>query len=49
MVRGQCDPGQVGPAVMKEAEPLKLDQIAGEREHAEVHSFKYKATPGRYL
>ena len=46
---GWSDPGQVGAAVMKESEPLKLDHIAGEREHSEAHSFKYRATPGRYL
>lgn len=43
------DPAQVGPAAMKEAEALRLEPIAGEREHTEAHSFKYKATPGRYI
>lgn len=43
------DPAQVGAAVLKDAEPLRLDPIPGEREHNEVHSFKYKATPGRYV
>ena len=34
---------------MKDAEPLRLEPIPGEREHTEVHSFRFKATPGRYL
>ncbi len=43
------DPGQVGPEVLAQAEPLKLEALPGEREHVEAHGFRYRATPGRFV
>ncbi|MBK6972546.1 MAG: alpha-2-macroglobulin [Sterolibacteriaceae bacterium] len=43
------DVGEVTQAVLKAGERIELDAVAAEREHTEVHSFKYKADVGRYL
>ncbi len=37
----------VGPEILKLSEPLKLDAIPAEREHVQLHSFKFSAPVGR--
>ena len=37
------------PEVLTDANKLQLTQIPGEREHYELHSFRYDADPGRQL
>ncbi|MBI2060016.1 MAG: alpha-2-macroglobulin family protein [Nitrospirae bacterium] len=43
------DAGMIGPEVLDLCEPLGLDALPTEREHATLHSFKFKAEPGRHL
>ena len=35
--------------ILGSSPPVKLEQIAGEREHYELHSFRHDAAPGEYL
>src|SRR5690606_22727132 len=37
------------PEVLTPQNELKVEQIPGEQEHYELHSFRYRAVPGRYL
>ncbi|HEY0938848.1 MAG TPA: MG2 domain-containing protein [Steroidobacter sp.] len=37
------------PEVLTPQNELKLEQIPGEQEHYELHSFRYQAAPGRFL
>lgn len=37
------------PEVLTPQNELKVEQIPGEQEHYELHSFRYQAAPGRYL
>jgi uncharacterized protein YfaS (alpha-2-macroglobulin family) len=39
----------VTPDILRASQRLELTQIPGEREHYELHSFRYAADPGRYL
>lgn len=39
----------VTPQVLAVAEPLAMTPIPGELEHAELHSFRHAAHPGRYV
>jgi len=39
----------VRPEVLAAAQKLDLTQIPGEREHYELHSLRYSASPGRFL
>ncbi|TLY50938.1 MAG: alpha-2-macroglobulin family protein, partial [Gammaproteobacteria bacterium] len=41
--------GEIDNAVLRAAEPLKLETIPAEHDYAELQSFKYHADPGRYL
>jgi alpha-2-macroglobulin len=43
------DSARVGPEILKVSEPVKLEPIAAEREHVQLHSFKYSAEVGRSL
>lgn len=43
------DVGEVTPAILAAGKRLELDAVAAEREHTELHSFKYQADVGRYL
>jgi uncharacterized protein YfaS (alpha-2-macroglobulin family) len=42
-------PATVKPEVLSTAQRLDLKQIPGEREHYELHSFRYSADPGRQI
>ncbi len=37
------------PEVLNDANKLELTQIPGDREHYEMHSFRYRADPGRHV
>jgi len=37
----------IGPEQLKKSTPVKLTQIAAEREYATLHSFRYQAEIGR--
>jgi uncharacterized protein YfaS (alpha-2-macroglobulin family) len=39
----------IRPEVLIDANRLELTQIPGEREHYELHSFRYRADPGRQI
>lgn len=39
----------VNADVLKASKPLELAQIAGDREHYELHSFRHEAEPGQYV
>lgn len=43
------DPAEVTDAVLKQSEKLALQPVAVEREHAEVHSFRFRADVRRKL
>lgn len=43
------DDSEVGEDVLRSAQKLDLESIPTEREYEGLHSFKYKADPGRYL
>ncbi len=43
------NPQQIGPEVLAQAEPLKLEAVPAEREHVQQHGFKYSAEAGRYV
>ncbi len=40
---------EIGPRILDRSEPLRLEQIPGEREYGKLHSFRFKAQPGRYI
>jgi uncharacterized protein YfaS (alpha-2-macroglobulin family) len=40
---------EISPEVLRASQPLKLEQIANERDYATVHSFRYQAEVGRYV
>jgi uncharacterized protein YfaS (alpha-2-macroglobulin family) len=42
-------PSEVTPAVLAAATPLALEYQTNEREHVELHSFRFRADPGRRL
>jgi alpha-2-macroglobulin len=39
----------VTPAVVAKAEPLELSYVPNERDHVELHSFRFSAQPGRQM
>jgi uncharacterized protein YfaS (alpha-2-macroglobulin family) len=41
--------GEVGEDLLRQAQKLTLDAVPTEREFAELHSFKFRADPNRYL
>ena len=43
------NPQQIGPEILAQSEPLKLDAAPAEREHVQQHGFKYNAAAGRYV
>lgn len=43
------DVREIGPEVLQQATELPLTALPTEREYAKLHSFKYKAPPGKYL
>jgi len=43
------NPSQIGPEILAQSEPLKLEAVAAEREHVQQHGFKYQADAGRYV
>jgi len=43
------DPAFIGPEVLDRSEPLQLTPLPADREYAVMHSFKFTASPGRYL
>ena len=43
------DPKEVTDDLLKQAEPLNLEQIPTEREFVESHSFRYRADVGRFM
>jgi uncharacterized protein YfaS (alpha-2-macroglobulin family) len=43
------NPSQIGPEILAQSEPLKLEGVAAEREHVQQHGFKYSADAGRYV
>jgi uncharacterized protein YfaS (alpha-2-macroglobulin family) len=43
------NPQQIGPEVLAQSEPLKLEAVPAEREHVQQHGFKYNAEAGRYV
>ncbi|MFO0577714.1 MAG: alpha-2-macroglobulin [Polyangia bacterium] len=40
---------EISPEVIKQSEPLRLEQIPSDREYATVHSFRYQAEVGRKI
>ncbi len=40
---------QIGPEILSQSEPLKLEAVPAEREHVQQHGFKYQADAGRYV
>ena len=40
---------EISNEVLRASQPLKLEQIANERDYATVHSFRYQAEVGRYV
>lgn len=43
------DTQRIGADILKQSEVLKIEPIAAERESAEIHSFKFKSDPGRFV
>jgi uncharacterized protein YfaS (alpha-2-macroglobulin family) len=43
------DPTAVGPEVLATAQPLALDPVPTERDHAKLHSFRIDAEPERFV
>ncbi len=43
------NPQQIGPEILAQSEPLKLESVPTEREHVQQHGFKYSADAGRYV
>ncbi|MEQ1774492.1 MAG: MG2 domain-containing protein [Burkholderiales bacterium] len=43
------NPQQIGPEILAQSEPLKLEAVPAEREHVQQHGFKYSADAGRYV
>ena len=43
------DPERIGKEVLALSKPVKLEPLPTDREYATLHSFKFEATPGRYL
>jgi uncharacterized protein YfaS (alpha-2-macroglobulin family) len=43
------NPSQIGPEILAQSEPLKLEGVAAEREHVQQHGFKFTAEAGRYV
>lgn len=43
------DPARIGPEIIALSSKLSLEPLPTEREYAPLHSFKYKAQPGRYV
>jgi uncharacterized protein YfaS (alpha-2-macroglobulin family) len=42
-------PSEITPAVIAASTALPLDYVPNEREHVELHSFRFKADPGRFV
>ncbi len=42
-------PSQIGPDILSQSEPLKLEVVPAEREHVQQHGFKYSADAGRFV
>ena len=40
---------QIGPEILSQSEPLKLEAVPAEREHVPQHGFKFNADAGRYV
>lgn len=43
------NPADISEEVLKEATKLDIELVAGEREHSELHAFKYQAPVGRFI
>ncbi len=43
------DPQQIGPEILSQSEPLKLEAVPAEREYVQQHGFKIHADAGRYV
>lgn len=43
------NPQQIGPEILAQSEPLKLEAVPAEREHVQQHGFKLGADAGRYV
>ena len=40
---------QIGPEILSQSEPLKLEAVPAEREHVQQHGFKFNTEAGRYV